>query len=83
MTRYLFTAIGFPAGGSGRLPGRKIVNRQLYTKGEIHKNTTTIQKRRIHKIEKKHTKRENQNKSILKKIMEIKGVRIIENIKNI
>jgi hypothetical protein len=38
MIRYLFTAIGFPPCGSGRLNGTKIVNRQLYTKGEtIHK----------------------------------------------
>ena len=44
MIRYLFTVIGFPPGGSGRLPGIKVVNRQLYTKGEtIHK---TIQQYR-------------------------------------
>jgi len=45
----------FPPGGSGRLPGRKVVKRQLYTKGEtIHKKITTkLQKRRIHKTEKK------------------------------
>jgi hypothetical protein len=42
----------------------KIGKRRLYTKGEtIHK---TIQKHRIHKIEKKNKKQENKHKKIFK-----------------
>jgi hypothetical protein len=38
MIRYLFTAIGFPPGGSGRWTCAKVGKRQLYTKGEtVHK----------------------------------------------
>jgi hypothetical protein len=56
-TRVLFTAAGFPHGGSGRQTCAKIGNRQLYTEGEaIHKTEhKTIQKHRIHKIENKIT----------------------------
>jgi hypothetical protein len=45
----LFTAIGFPPGGSGQYTGTKIGKKQLYTNREkLHK---TIQEQRIHKIE--------------------------------
>jgi hypothetical protein len=50
---YLFTAIWFPPGGSGRQSGTIIGNRQLRVKGE------TIQKHRIYKME-------NKQKNIIK-----------------
>ena len=60
MILYLFTAIGFPPGGSGQQTCIKIGNR---TKGEtLHK---TIQKYRIHKIENKNTKQKTNIKGIL------------------
>ena len=54
MIIYLFTAIGFPPGGSGR----KLLQKQergsyIQKEKKIHK---AIQKHRIHKIENKHTK---------------------------
>jgi hypothetical protein len=52
MSLYLFTAIGFPPGGSGRSTCTKIGKRQLYTKGET-----------IHKIE-KNRKQENEHNNI-------------------
>jgi hypothetical protein len=43
---------------------QKVGKRQLYTKGKTtHK---TIQKRRIHEIENKHTKQKNKSKKNIK-----------------
>ena len=53
---YLFTAIGFPPGGSGRKTCTKIVNRQH--KGEIiqKKIQKQYKQQRIHKIGNKNRK---------------------------
>jgi hypothetical protein len=60
----IFTAIGFPAGGSGQETCKKIGKTQQYTKGEII--LKRIQKHRIHKIENQHKKQENEHKKNIK-----------------
>jgi len=57
---YLFTAVGFPPGVSGRQTCTKIRKKQLYTKVETIQKT--IQKRSIHKMENKPTKQESKYK---------------------
>ena len=62
---YLFTAIGFPPGGSVRKTCTKVGQRQLYTKTQrIQK---TMKKHRIHKI-KIHTKQGNKRKKNITKL---------------
>jgi hypothetical protein len=52
----LFTAIGFPAAGSGRI-GKRQKEKQY---------TTKYKKHRIHTIENKQTKQENKHKTDIK-----------------
>jgi len=62
---YIFNALGFEPGSSGRYTGTKIGKRQLYRKGEtLHK---TIQKQRMNKIRKQKTQNRNKHGKIYKK----------------
>ena len=64
MIRYLFTAIWFPLGSSGRKTCTKIRKRQLCTKREtVYK---TIHKHRINEIENKYTQTENKHEKNIK-----------------
>jgi len=46
---YLFTAIGFPPGGSGRYTCTKI-GKRIHKRGKINKKYKKYKKHRIHKI---------------------------------
>jgi hypothetical protein len=65
MICYLFTAVGFPPGGSRRETCTEIRDRQLCTKREtIHK---TIQNHKTHKIGNKSTKQNTKLKKNIQK----------------
>ena len=61
MVWYLFTAIGFPPGGNGRLTCAKVGKEQLYTKGE--QCTKQYRKRRT---QKRKTSIENKKRNTVR-----------------
>ena len=67
MIWYLFTAIGFPPGGSGRLTCVKVGKGQIYRKGEaVHK---PVQKRENTNMGNKHGK--TSTKRLLKSLSRV------------
>ena len=68
MVRYLFIAVGFPTGGSGRQTRTKLGKRQHKRRNNTQNNeNNNIKKHRIHQNRKRKHKTENKHRKNIKK----------------